>query len=91
MLKGFLFLCQVTVQRDSGLEVTGPKHGKVDPRNAPHVGGNQWAGGTGGALAFFHFGSIKVSFFPESVYSLLVVYRERLYDQLLKCKNDSMR
>jgi hypothetical protein len=25
-----------------------PKHGKEDPDNAPHVGGNQWAGGTGG-------------------------------------------
>lgn len=23
----------------------GPKHGKVDEKNAPHVGGNQWAGG----------------------------------------------
>ncbi|XP_055726318.1 von Willebrand factor A domain-containing protein 8 [Salvelinus fontinalis] len=39
---------QITVQRDSGLDVTAPKHGKVDPKNAPHVGGNQWAGGTGG-------------------------------------------
>ena len=26
----------------------GPKHGKVDPDNAPHVGGNQWQGGSGG-------------------------------------------
>ena len=25
----------------------GPKHGKVDENNAPHVGGNTWAGGTG--------------------------------------------
>eukprot|EP01065_Artemidia_motanka_P007771 TRINITY_DN1388_c0_g1_i1.p1 TRINITY_DN1388_c0_g1~~TRINITY_DN1388_c0_g1_i1.p1 ORF type:complete len:1934 (+),score=667.32 TRINITY_DN1388_c0_g1_i1:133-5802(+) len=24
------------------------KHGKEDPDNTPHVGGNQWAGGTGG-------------------------------------------
>eukprot|EP00760_Papus_ankaliazontas_P017911 PhM_4_TR17397/c0_g1_i1/m.85845 len=24
------------------------RHGKEDPNNAPHVGGNQWAGGTGG-------------------------------------------
>ncbi|KAF7665107.1 hypothetical protein LDENG_00155060 [Lucifuga dentata] len=39
---------QITVQRDSGLDVTAPKHGKIDPSNAPHVGGNQWAGGTGG-------------------------------------------
>ena len=28
---------------------TGPKEGKVDPDNKPHVGGNQWRGGTGGA------------------------------------------
>jgi hypothetical protein len=27
----------------------GPKHGKEDPTNAPHVGGNTWAGGTGGS------------------------------------------
>jgi len=26
-----------------------PKRGKVDPDNAPHVGGNQWEGGTGGS------------------------------------------
>ncbi|XP_060732399.1 von Willebrand factor A domain-containing protein 8 [Tachysurus vachellii] len=39
---------QITIQRDSGLDVSAPKHGKIDPVNAPHVGGNQWAGGTGG-------------------------------------------
>jgi len=27
----------------------GPKHGKWDDDNKPHVGGNQWAGGTGGS------------------------------------------
>ncbi|XP_028405498.1 LOW QUALITY PROTEIN: von Willebrand factor A domain-containing protein 8-like [Dendronephthya gigantea] len=39
---------QVTRERSSGLDVTQPKHGKVDPNNEPHVGGNTWAGGTGG-------------------------------------------
>ena len=34
--------------RDSGAEVDSPKHGKLDPENTPHVGGNTWAGGTGG-------------------------------------------
>jgi von Willebrand factor A domain-containing protein 8 len=29
-------------------EVSEPKRGKDDPDNAPHVGGNTWAGGTGG-------------------------------------------
>ncbi|CAF3738770.1 unnamed protein product [Rotaria sordida] len=29
-------------------DLSGPKHGKVDPANNPHVGGNQWAGGSGG-------------------------------------------
>ncbi|NWX13351.1 VWA8 protein, partial [Aegotheles bennettii] len=29
-------------------DVSSPKHGKVDPTNMPHVGGNTWAGGTGG-------------------------------------------
>ncbi|KAF2893198.1 hypothetical protein ILUMI_12979 [Ignelater luminosus] len=39
---------QVTVERKSGLDTKGPKHGKEDPKNDPHVGGNTWAGGTGG-------------------------------------------
>ncbi|KAF1335695.1 Von willebrand factor a domain-containing protein 8, partial [Globisporangium splendens] len=26
-----------------------PKYGKEDPKNEPHVGGNTWAGGTGGS------------------------------------------
>ncbi|CAB0011014.1 unnamed protein product [Nesidiocoris tenuis] len=39
---------QMTIKRDSGLEMSGPKHGKVDEKNEPHVGGNTWAGGTGG-------------------------------------------
>ena len=28
---------------------TSPKKGRVDPSNAPHVGGNTWAGGSGGS------------------------------------------
>ena len=28
---------------------SSPKHGKVDKDNTPHVGGNTWAGGTGGS------------------------------------------
>jgi MoxR-like ATPase len=28
---------------------SSPKHGRVDPKNLPHVGGNQWAGGSGGS------------------------------------------
>uniref|UniRef100_H2YJE0 VWFA domain-containing protein n=1 Tax=Ciona savignyi TaxID=51511 RepID=H2YJE0_CIOSA len=39
---------QITTERESGEDVTAPKHGKIDPKNAPHVGGNTWAGGTGG-------------------------------------------
>lgn len=39
---------QVTHDRISGLGTTAPKHGKEDPKNEPHVGGNTWAGGTGG-------------------------------------------
>lgn len=39
---------QLTVERTSGLSVSQPKHGKEDPDNKPHVGGNTWAGGTGG-------------------------------------------
>lgn len=39
---------RLDVERMSGLDVSSPKHGKEDPDNEPHVGGNQWAGGTGG-------------------------------------------
>ena len=34
--------------RDTVGNLSEPKHGKVDPDNKPHVGGNTWAGGTGG-------------------------------------------
>lgn len=39
---------QLTVESKSGKSVSSPKHGKEDPKNEPHVGGNTWAGGTGG-------------------------------------------
>ncbi|CAH1781042.1 unnamed protein product [Owenia fusiformis] len=40
---------QITHERPpSDKELGGPKHGKTDPTGAPHVGGNTWAGGTGG-------------------------------------------
>ena len=37
------------VEYNKGREASSPKHGKEDPDNKPHVGGNTWAGGTGGA------------------------------------------
>lgn len=53
LLRHFLFHLvgtrrQLTIERDSGLDTSGPKHGKVDKDGNPHVGGNTWAGGTGG-------------------------------------------
>lgn len=39
---------RLDIERESGEDVTEPKHGKEDPDNEPHVGGNMWAGGTGG-------------------------------------------
>ncbi|KAL5256307.1 hypothetical protein ACHWQZ_G011506 [Mnemiopsis leidyi] len=39
---------QLNIDRYSGEDVSAPKHGKIDPDNIPHVGGNTWAGGTGG-------------------------------------------
>ncbi|XP_077256082.1 von Willebrand factor A domain-containing protein c12.2 isoform X4 [Temnothorax americanus] len=39
---------QITKERYSGQNVSEPKHGRVDKNNEPHVGGNTWAGGTGG-------------------------------------------
>lgn len=38
----------MTIDRASGKDVDSPKHGKIDEKNEPHVGGNTWAGGTGG-------------------------------------------
>ena len=39
---------KLTINRESGADVDSPKHGKIDENNDPHVGGNTWAGGTGG-------------------------------------------
>ena len=39
---------RVSRERFSGEGVKSPKYGRVDPSNAPHIGGNTWAGGTGG-------------------------------------------
>ena len=39
---------QVNKDHVSGKDNKEPKHGKEDPDNKPHVGGNTWAGGTGG-------------------------------------------
>ena len=39
---------RVEYERFSGKDMKAPKHGKEDPNNDPHVGGNTWAGGTGG-------------------------------------------
>jgi len=38
----------LSIQRHEVGGLDTPKHGKVDPTGAPHVGGNTWAGGTGG-------------------------------------------
>ncbi|WAR13710.1 VWA8-like protein [Mya arenaria] len=40
---------QVTYEKESERTADGPKHGKEDKNNDPHVGGNTWAGGTGGS------------------------------------------
>ena len=39
---------QLTIKRNISGDVSGPKVGQVDPTGNPHVGGNTWAGGTGG-------------------------------------------
>jgi hypothetical protein len=43
---------RIEVERDGSVfdlsKLTGPEFGKVDPDNAPHIGGNTWAGGVGG-------------------------------------------
>lgn len=35
-------------QLDRKLPTQGPKEGKIDPENKPHIGGSTWQGGTGG-------------------------------------------
>ncbi|WAR13926.1 VWA8-like protein [Mya arenaria] len=42
-------LVTVTYEKESARTADGPKHGKEDKNNDPHVGGNTWAGGTGGS------------------------------------------
>jgi hypothetical protein len=39
---------KATTSEEKLKDLRGPKHGKVDLKNAPHVGGNTWAGGSGG-------------------------------------------
>lgn len=39
---------KATTSEEKLKDLNGPKHGKVDLKNAPHVGGNTWAGGSGG-------------------------------------------
>jgi len=38
----------LSIQRNHVGGLDTPKHGQIDPKGAPHVGGNTWAGGTGG-------------------------------------------
>lgn len=54
---------QLTLERDRVGDLDSPKHGKIDPNNAPHVGGNQWAGGTGGRDTA---GEISTDFFSSA-------------------------
>jgi len=61
----WLFL-QITIDRDDmGKQATSPKHGRVDPTGNPHVGGNTWAGGTGGTEVY-----LSVWVFLSQVYIL---------------------
>lgn len=39
---------QLSIEYQNPNPAVGPKHGKIDPTGNPHVGGNMWAGGTGG-------------------------------------------
>jgi hypothetical protein len=55
--QGGIFIKQTASSRPQQLQLTSkprtkagaPKHGKEDSTNMPHVGGNTWAGGTGGS------------------------------------------
>lgn len=41
---------KLSVERtEKAADILDPKVGKIDPLNTPHVGGNTWAGGTGGS------------------------------------------
>uniref|UniRef100_A0A2P2I882 von Willebrand factor A domain-containing protein 8-like n=1 Tax=Hirondellea gigas TaxID=1518452 RepID=A0A2P2I882_9CRUS len=40
---------RLEISKEGGdMSLDAPKHGKIDPKNVPHVGGNTWSGGTGG-------------------------------------------
>jgi hypothetical protein len=49
--------------KDGKTDLSEPKHGKIDPDNKPHVGGNQWAGGSGGRDTAGMFNEIDSVFF----------------------------
>jgi len=40
---------RLELKSDRKKDSKGPKEGKIDPKNTPHVGGNTWKGGTGGS------------------------------------------
>lgn len=40
---------RLELESDKNKEVSAPKHGKIDPTGEQHVGGNTWAGGSGGS------------------------------------------
>ena len=46
--EGHLNPLQFSDKKFQASDFGGPKHGKVDATGAPHVGGNTWAGGSGG-------------------------------------------
>ncbi|KAI8616388.1 AAA domain-containing protein [Chytriomyces sp. MP71] len=47
--KPSLVLSMENTATKSPPKIEAPKHGQVDPENKPHVGGSNWAGGTGGS------------------------------------------
>ena len=63
---------QVNEERESGRDHDNIdlKHGEIDAQNTPHVGGGNWAGGTGKSVCLFVCSSVRLS--VSQIVSLLV-------------------
>ena len=61
----------MTYSRTLTKPATGPKHGKVDAKGMPHVGGDTWAGGTGN-----YSPQILISFMNDLFLDVVNIFQE---------------
>ena len=84
-------ILQVNEERESGRDHDNIdlKHGEVDPQNTPHVGGGNWAGGTGKSVCLSVWFGVWL-YVRQSVIVLLFVLLSGLSDFVLGGMSDSL-